>query len=35
MINLVAQNIAIPLIVGGGIVDLQEYKMLMMQALIW
>jgi imidazole glycerol phosphate synthase subunit HisF len=34
MINLVGQNIAIPLIVGGGIVDFAGIQMLMMQALI-
>jgi hypothetical protein len=34
MINLVAKY-CYSFIVGGGIVDLKAFKMLMMQALIW
>jgi imidazole glycerol phosphate synthase subunit HisF len=32
MIKKVAQNIEIPLLVGGGIVDLQAFKMRIMQS---
>jgi putative glycerol-1-phosphate prenyltransferase len=35
MIELIAQNIEIPLIVGGGIVDLRDIQKPMMPAPIW